>query len=92
MPIDLILNGVRRTADIDPRIPLLWAVREAFGLTGTKYGCGIADALTAQLAGSVFPNWAAPFVKSLASSLRLPKPPSKPGTHAKRAHMVAYIV
>jgi aerobic-type carbon monoxide dehydrogenase small subunit (CoxS/CutS family) len=36
------LNGKSVKADIDPDTPLLWAIREEFGLTGTKYGCGIA--------------------------------------------------
>jgi len=36
------LNGKSVRADIDPDTPLLWAIREEFGLTGTKYGCGIA--------------------------------------------------
>ena len=30
-------------ADVDPRTPLLWVIRDALGLTGTKYGCGIAQ-------------------------------------------------
>ena len=36
------LNGQTVRTDIDPDTPLLWAIREEFGLTGTKYGCGIA--------------------------------------------------
>ena len=36
------LNGKSVRADIDPDTPLVWAIREEFGLTGTKYGCGIA--------------------------------------------------
>jgi aerobic-type carbon monoxide dehydrogenase small subunit (CoxS/CutS family) len=36
------LNGRRVEADVDPDTPLLWLIREQFGLTGTKYGCGIA--------------------------------------------------
>ncbi|MDX8355026.1 (2Fe-2S)-binding protein [Cognatiyoonia sp. IB215182] len=36
------LNGQTVTVDVDPEMPLLWAVRETLGLTGTKFGCGIA--------------------------------------------------
>ncbi len=36
------LNGQPATLDVDPTMPLLWAVREAAGLTGTKFGCGMA--------------------------------------------------
>lgn len=37
----LELNGKTLELDIDPEMPLLWAIRDAAGLTGTKYGCGI---------------------------------------------------
>ena len=40
--IRLQVNGVDRTFDGDPTIPLLWYLRDVLGLTGTKYGCGIA--------------------------------------------------
>jgi isoquinoline 1-oxidoreductase subunit alpha len=36
------VNGENRSIDIDPSTPLLWALRDSLGLTGTKYGCGIA--------------------------------------------------
>jgi isoquinoline 1-oxidoreductase alpha subunit len=39
----LIINGSPHSVDVDPDIPLLWAIREWIGLTGTKYGCGIAQ-------------------------------------------------
>ena len=38
----LKVNGQIRQVDADPDTPLLWALREQLGLTGTKYGCGIA--------------------------------------------------
>lgn len=38
--IKLIINGVTHHLDIDPEMPLLWAIRDHIGLTGTKYGCG----------------------------------------------------
>ena len=37
------VNGENRSIDIDPSTPLLWALRDSLGLTGTKYGCGIAQ-------------------------------------------------
>ena len=37
------INGVVRKLDADPDMPLLWAIREEAGLTGTKFGCGIAQ-------------------------------------------------
>ena len=43
MAISFNLNGNAVSVDVDPDMPLLWVVRETQGLTGTKYGCGIAD-------------------------------------------------
>ena len=37
------LNGKPTTVEVDPSTPLLWALREQVGLTGTKYGCGVAQ-------------------------------------------------
>jgi isoquinoline 1-oxidoreductase alpha subunit len=37
------LNGEARTLDADPEMPLLWAIRDIAGLTGTKFGCGMAQ-------------------------------------------------
>ena len=42
MSIRLRVNGVQRTVDVEPDAPLLWVLRDELGLTGTKYGCGIA--------------------------------------------------
>lgn len=39
----LQINGKPYTVDADPKMPLLWAIRDLVGLTGTKYGCGIAQ-------------------------------------------------
>jgi len=48
------INGVKKTIDVDPNLPLLWAIRETLGLTGTKFGCGIAQcgACTVHLNGA----------------------------------------
>jgi aerobic-type carbon monoxide dehydrogenase small subunit (CoxS/CutS family) len=52
-PITLSVNGRRHQVDVDPDTPLLWVLRDALGLTGTKYGCGIAQcgACTVHVAG-----------------------------------------
>ena len=39
--ITLSVNGEDRQLDVDPDMPLLWAVRDSLGLTGTKFGCGV---------------------------------------------------
>ena len=41
--VRLNINGKTLDLDVDPNQPLLWAIREQGGLTGTKYGCGIAQ-------------------------------------------------
>ena len=43
MPIRFILNGKAAVHSDDPETPLLWAIRDDFGLTGTKFGCGMAQ-------------------------------------------------
>lgn len=39
---NLNINGKRQRVDVDPAMPLLWVLRDVLGLTGTKYGCGMA--------------------------------------------------
>ena len=41
--LTLNLNGVAREVDADPDMPLLWVIRDRLDMTGTKYGCGIAQ-------------------------------------------------
>ena len=41
--IRLTINGKAHNIDVEPETPLLWAIREQVGLTGTKYGCGVAQ-------------------------------------------------
>jgi isoquinoline 1-oxidoreductase subunit alpha len=48
------VNGVAQDLDIEPEMPLLWALRDELGLTGTKFGCGVAacGACTVQVDGN----------------------------------------
>ena len=41
--VTITVNGTQHQLDIEPDTPLLWALRDVMGLTGTKYGCGIAQ-------------------------------------------------
>src|SRR5687767_8481888 len=54
MQITLNVNGGTREVDVDPTTPLLWVLRDHLGMTGTKFGCGIAmcGACTVHLNGS----------------------------------------
>ncbi|WP_343306404.1 (2Fe-2S)-binding protein [Chitinophaga niabensis] len=40
---NLTINGKKHTVDVSPQMPLLWVLRDVIGLTGTKFGCGIAQ-------------------------------------------------
>ena len=52
--VKLKLNGVSKTIDADPNMPILWALRDILGMTGTKFGCGrgLCGACTIHLDGS----------------------------------------
>ena len=43
MPFTLSINGTSHELDVEPETPLLWVLRDNIGLTGTKFGCGIAQ-------------------------------------------------
>jgi isoquinoline 1-oxidoreductase alpha subunit len=52
--VRLNVNGTEHQVDADPQMPLLWALRDVLGLTGTKFGCGVAQcgACTVHVDGS----------------------------------------
>ena len=53
MAYELVVNGVSHSLDLPGEMPLLWVLRDEIGLTGTKFGCGIAacGACTVQVSG-----------------------------------------
>src|SRR5438477_11602037 len=60
--VSLNVNGKNYQADVDPRTPLLWVLRDSLGLTGTKYGCGMAQcgACTVHIDGQAVRSCVAP--------------------------------
>ena len=66
--ITLHINGLTHELDVDPETPLLWVIREQAGLTGTKFGCGIAQcgACTVHLNGQPIRSCVTP-VQAVAS-------------------------
>jgi isoquinoline 1-oxidoreductase alpha subunit len=55
MSVNVIINGEPRELDVDGDMPLLWALRDYLGLTGTKYGCGVSQcgACTVEVEGKL---------------------------------------
>ena len=62
MSTTLWVNGIQQTVDVDPSKPLLWVLREQLALTGTKFGCGIAQcgACTVQIDGQAMRSCVTP--------------------------------
>ena len=60
--IELTINGQSHSLDVDPTMPLLWAIRDVVGLTGTKYGCGVSlcGACTVHLDGKAIRSCVTP--------------------------------
>jgi isoquinoline 1-oxidoreductase subunit alpha len=78
------VNGTVRTIDPEPQMPLLWALREELGLTGTKYGCGVAQcgACTVHLNGKPARSCSIPVSAVGAMKVTTIEGLSKNATHA----------
>lgn len=70
--INLTINGTAHELDVDPGTPLLWVIREQAGLTGTKFGCGIAQcgACTVHLDGNPIRSCVTPVQAADGKSVR----------------------
>ncbi len=68
----LNINGKDYTIDAEPQTPLLWAIRDEAGLTGTKFGCGIAQcgACTVHLNGNPVRSCALPVSSVVGQSIK----------------------
>ena len=64
MAITVTVNGKTHALDLDPDTPLLWALRDTLGLTGTKFGCGVAacGACTVHVDGKALRSCSVPVV------------------------------
>jgi isoquinoline 1-oxidoreductase subunit alpha len=69
MTFQIVVNGVDRSVDVDGDTPLLWALRDVLGMTGTKFGCGAAlcGACTVHLDGTPIRSCVTP-IDSIGSS------------------------
>ena len=72
MAITLNINGQDHAIDADPQMPLLWAIREKVGLTGTKFGCGIAQcgACTVIIDGAAVRSCNTPVASAAGKAIR----------------------
>ena len=69
--IELSINGEKHQLDVDADTPLLWAIRDTLGLTGTKFGCGIAQcgACTVHLDGQAIRSCVTPVTAAAGKNI-----------------------
>lgn len=69
--IKLTINGQSHSLDVDPNMPLLWAIRDTVGLTGTKYGCGVSQcgACTVHMDGEAIRSCVTPISAAQGKSI-----------------------
>ena len=81
--IRLRVNGNDHDLDVDPEMPLLWALRDVLGLTGTKYGCGqaLCGACTIHIDGAVVRSCVAPVRRAVGKSVTTIEGLSPDGSH-----------
>jgi isoquinoline 1-oxidoreductase subunit alpha len=81
--IQLVVNKKKYAVDVDPQMPLLWAIRDFVGLTGTKYGCGIGQcgACTVHLEGKAIRSCTIPVSAVGAKTITTIEGLSTDGTH-----------
>jgi isoquinoline 1-oxidoreductase alpha subunit len=88
------LNGKSVAIDVAPDTPLLWAIREQLGLTGTKYGCGIAacGACTVHVDGAAVRSCAFPLSEARGRRITTIEGLSKDRSHAVQKAWIAHQV
>jgi isoquinoline 1-oxidoreductase alpha subunit len=89
--MELNVNGVAHSIDVEPDMPLLWALREVVGLTGTKYGCGVAQcgACSVQLNGELVRSCSIPVSAAAGQKITTIEGISKDSSHAVQKAWVA---
>ena len=91
MVISFTLNGRPQTVDVPPEMPLLWAIRDVIGLTGTKYGCGMAQcgACTVHLDGQAVRSCSTPLSAAAGKAVTTIEGLSADGSHPLQKAWVA---
>ena len=87
----LSINGVKHDLDVEPDTPLLWALRDAAGLTGTKYGCGVAQcgACTVHIDGRAARSCATPVEAAVGAEITTIEGVAARGDHPVVAAWIA---
>ena len=85
------INGAERELDVDPDMPLLWALRDVLDLTGTKYGCGqaLCGACTVHLGGEVVRSCVTPVRRAEGLDVTTIEGLSPDGSHPLQQAWVA---
>jgi isoquinoline 1-oxidoreductase subunit alpha len=83
MAVSLVVNGMAYSADVEPETPLLWVLRDSLKLTGTKYGCGIAQcgACTVLIDGEATRSCSVPATAAAGKAITTIEGLSADGTH-----------
>ena len=89
--VALSVNGERRDVDAPPETPLLWALRERLGLTGTKFGCGVAQcgACTVHIDGTPVRSCVTSLAQVEGRAVTTIEGLSKDGTHPLQRAWIA---
>jgi aerobic-type carbon monoxide dehydrogenase small subunit (CoxS/CutS family) len=89
--IELTINGKRRSVDVAPDTPLLWVIRDSLGMTGTKYGCGMAlcGACTVHLDGDAIRSCSTPVSAASGKKITTIEGLSADGSHKLQQAWVA---
>ena len=83
MAIDITLNGKQLSLDAEPAMPLLWAIRDLAGMTGTKFGCGkaLCGACTVHVDGQPVRSCSYPVSAAAGKSITTIEGISEDGSH-----------
>jgi isoquinoline 1-oxidoreductase subunit alpha len=94
MAITVVVNGIAHTVDVEPETPLLWVLRDSLKLTGTKFGCGIAQcgACTVMMDGQAIRSCSYPIASVAGKSITTIEGLSADGTHPVQLAWIEFDV
>src|SRR5262249_4141516 len=91
MPLSFTVNGKRARLEVDPDTPLLWVLRDQLGLTGTKFGCGMAlcGCCTVHLDGEAVRSCGTPVLRAEGREVTTIEGLSPDGSHPVQRAWIA---